>query len=61
MGAGSKFSPFQMGISAQESKQEVTKASLRKHAYSSVLKILPPKNESFQIKFLIFFMFLLKT
>ena len=23
---------------------------LRKHAYSSILKILPPKNENFQIK-----------
>ena len=35
--------------------------SLRKHAYSNILKILPPKNENFQIKFLIFFIFLLKT
>ena len=25
-------------------------ATLRKHAYSSRLKILPPKNENFQIK-----------
>ena len=25
-------------------------ASLRKHAYSSILKISPPKTESFQIK-----------
>ena len=25
-------------------------ASLRKHAYSNILKILPPKNENFQIK-----------
>ena len=24
--------------------------SLRKHAYSNTLKILPPKNENFQIK-----------
>ena len=24
--------------------------SLRKHAYSNILKILPPKTESFQIK-----------
>ena len=24
--------------------------SLRKHAYSNLLKILPPKNENFQIK-----------
>ena len=30
---------------------------LRKHAYSTILKILPPKNENFQIKILIFFLF----
>ena len=35
--------------------------SLRKHAYSNVLKISSPKTESFQIKILIFFIFLLKT
>ena len=29
--------------------------ALRKHAYSNILKILPPKNEIFQIKILIFF------
>ena len=29
--------------------------SLRKHAYSNILKILPTKNENFQIKILIFF------
>ena len=32
----------------------ITKAillsTLRKHAYSNILKILPPKNEKFQIK-----------
>ena len=27
-----------------------TQLSLRKHAYSNILKILPPKNENFQIK-----------
>ena len=26
------------------------KVPLRKHAYSNILKILPPKNENFQIK-----------
>ena len=31
------------------------KPSLRKHAYSNILKILPPKNKNFQIKILIFF------
>ena len=36
--------------------------SLRKHDYSNILKILPPKNENFQIKNSdIFFTFLLKT
>ena len=31
--------------------------TLRKHAYSNILKILPPKNENFQIKkHLIFFL-----
>ena len=30
-------------------------SSLRKHAYSNILKIPPPKTESFQIKNLIFF------
>ena len=35
--------------------------SLRKHAYSNILKIFPPKDENFQIKNLIFFIFLLKT
>ena len=28
----------------------VEKKPLRKHAYSNILKILPPKNENFQIK-----------
>ena len=30
-------------------------STLRKHAYSNILKISPPKTESFQIKILIFF------
>ena len=35
---------------------------LRKHAYSNILKISPPKTENFQIKKnLIFFIILLKT
>ena len=29
--------------------------TLRKHAYSNVLKILPTKNKNFQIKIVIFF------
>ena len=35
--------------------------SLRKHAYSNILKMLPPTNENIQIKILIFFIFLLKN
>ena len=31
--------------------------SLRKHAYSNILKIFPPINENFQIKILIFLIF----
>ena len=34
--------------------------TLQKHAYSNILNISPPKTESFQIKILIFFIFLLK-
>ena len=34
---------------------------LPKQAYSNILKVLPPKNENFQIKNQIFFIFLLKT
>ena len=34
--------------------------TLRKQAYSNILKILPPKKENSQIKTLIFFIFLLK-
>ena len=30
-------------------------SAIRKHAYSNILKIPPPKTESFQIKNLIFF------
>ena len=29
---------------------DLSPCSLRKHAYSNVLKILPPKNEKFQMK-----------
>ena len=38
-----------------------TDKPLRKHAYSNILKVSPSKTESFQIKILIFFIFLLKT
>ena len=35
---------------SQQSLHEAHLKSLRKHAYSNILKILPPKNENFQIK-----------
>ena len=35
--------------------------TLLKYAYSNILKNSPPKTESFQIKILIFFIFLLKA
>ena len=35
--------------------------ALRKHAFTNILKISPPKTQSFQIKILIFFIFLLKS
>ena len=35
--------------------------SLRKHVYSNILKILQLKKENFQIKILIFFIFLFKN
>ena len=34
---------------------------LRKHAYSNILKISPPKNRKFSDKKNLFFIFLLKT
>ena len=40
---------------------EPREAPLRKHAYSNVLKISPPKTESFRIEIPMFFLFLLKT
>ena len=36
-------------------RSSVSDIPLRKHAYSNILKILPPKNENFHIKNLIFF------
>ena len=36
-------------------------STVRKQAYSNILKLLPPKNENFSIKILIFFIFLLQN
>ena len=41
--------------------EQIRKNSLRKHAYSYIFKISPSKNESFEVKIPIFFIFLLKT
>ena len=35
-----------------------TKDTLRKHTYSNILKISPPKTESFHIKILIFYIYI---
>ena len=45
----------------ESSRYTCTWCSLWKHAYSNILKISPPKTESFQIKIWYFFTFLLKT
>ena len=36
-------------------------STLQKHAYSNIQKFSPPKTENFQIKMLIFDIYLLKT
>ena len=49
------FTPFIIliydDLSVSVSDETYTNSTaLRKHAYSNILKILPPKNETFQIK-----------
>ena len=41
------YSPRRLRLDVDTKLQE---CALRKHAYSNILKILPPKNENFQIK-----------
>ena len=48
-------------ISLKKKKNNSSYIALRKQAYSNILKILPSKNENFQIQILIFFIFLLET
>ena len=50
-----------VNIKLAKFSQHIIAVTLRKHAYSNILKISPPKTESFQIKILIFFIFLHKT
>ena len=52
-----------VGWRLQNSNEDVQENffTLRKHSYSNILKFSPPKTESFQIKNLIFFIFLFKT
>ena len=45
----------------KSNNRKTTMYALRKHVYSNILKISPPKTESFQLKILICFTFLLKT
>ena len=42
-------------------KRVSTFSYITTRGYSNILEILPPKNEKFHIKILIFFIFLLKT
>ena len=44
-----------------DAKNVSSSISLRKHTCLNILKILQPEKENFQIKILIFFIFLLKT
>ena len=37
-------------ITAFGQRFKISLRALRKHAYSNILKILPPKNENFQVK-----------
>ena len=37
-------------LSRNQNEKTAYPLALRKHAYSNVMKILPPKNENFQIK-----------
>ena len=60
--AGFGFPKFQFGfITLQVTGTCCNEHPLRKQVYSNILKILPPKNECFLLKILIFFLFLLKT
>ena len=56
-----KFTRQKAEIQKAECRAYRQCVALRKHAYSNILKILPPKNENFQINIQIFFIFLLKT
>ena len=38
------------GVTDRQTNVRVKSSTLRKHAYSNVLKTLPPKKENFQIK-----------
>ena len=54
------FHSFMTINATAEGSQSASKTPLRKHAYSNILKILPPTNEKKnQIKIRIFFIFLL--
>ena len=56
-----KYEKYQSFLSENFQFLEVKfSISLRKHAYSNILKISPQETESFQVKLLIFFIFLLK-
>ena len=43
-------SPHKLCTDKERTQSEYDYSTLRKHAYSNILKILPPKNENFQTK-----------
>ena len=49
------------GVFCQQRATTTCAITLRKHAHTNILKISPPKTESFQIKILMCFIFLLET
>ena len=53
--------PFIIAYGSERVLLSVPQIALRKHANSNILKLLQPKQEKFQIKILIFSIFLLKT
>ena len=49
------------GVFCQQRATTTCAITLQKHSHTNILKISPPKTESFQIKLLMCFIFLLKT
>ena len=59
--AGEGLAPIKLTCALSSNLLQTVPKPLCKHAYSNILKISPPKIESFPIKILIVFILLLKT